>query len=235
MKLLVVTPVKDSIDTFEMTARSVMNSQLGSEWEYVVYDDYSTPENALRLDILSRELGFAVVHLSDVVHTPSPNYRYVLQVAQVKSLEENCHLLIVESDVTVNPDTFDRMMYHCDDKCGMVAAVTVDEHGTVNFPYLYAAKYPIEVHATKKRLSFCCTLLAHRLLSLYDFQNLDASKAWYDVTISHTSVSLGLNNILDMSNRVIHRPHSSRPWKQLKYTNPLKYYWLKFTRGLDKI
>jgi len=34
---------------------------------------------------------------------------------------------------------------------------------------------------------------------------------------------------------VWHRPHSSRPWKQLKYTNPLKYYWLKFTKGLDKI
>ena len=34
---------------------------------------------------------------------------------------------------------------------------------------------------------------------------------------------------------VLHRPHQSRPWKQLKYKNPLKYYWLKFTKGLDKI
>jgi hypothetical protein len=34
---------------------------------------------------------------------------------------------------------------------------------------------------------------------------------------------------------VTHRPHASRPWKQLKYKNPLKYYWLKLTKGLDKI
>jgi len=34
---------------------------------------------------------------------------------------------------------------------------------------------------------------------------------------------------------VLHLPHSSRPWKMLKYTNPLKYYWKKYTKGLDKI
>ena len=34
---------------------------------------------------------------------------------------------------------------------------------------------------------------------------------------------------------VWHRPHGSRPWKQLKYKNPLKYYFLKYWKGLDKI
>ena len=42
-------------------------------------------------------------------------------------------------------------------------------------------------------------------------------------------------NFLFMDLPVVHRPHQRRPWKQLKYKNPLKYYWLKFTRGLDKI
>lgn len=55
------------------------------------------------------------------------------------------------------------------------------------------------------------------------------------MTISHESVAHGLHNYLFTSLPVIHRPHQSRPWKQLKYTNPLKYYWLKFTKGLDKI
>ncbi|MBR6465174.1 MAG: glycosyltransferase family 2 protein, partial [Bacteroidales bacterium] len=27
----------------------------------------------------------------------------------------------------------------------------------------------------------------------------------------------------------------SRPWKLLKYKNPIKYYWIKFTKGMDKI
>lgn len=34
---------------------------------------------------------------------------------------------------------------------------------------------------------------------------------------------------------VWHRPHGSRPWKQLKYSNPMKYYFFKFWKGLDKI
>ena len=55
------------------------------------------------------------------------------------------------------------------------------------------------------------------------------------MTISHESRARGCRNFLFMDLPVVHRPHQSRPWKQLKYKNPLKYYWLKFTRGLDKI
>jgi hypothetical protein len=34
---------------------------------------------------------------------------------------------------------------------------------------------------------------------------------------------------------VIHKPHSSRPWKLLKYSNPLSYYLQKLLKRRDKI
>lgn len=235
MNTLIITPVKDSIDTFEITARSVMNMQCGGEFEYIVYNDNSTEENSARLDHLAAELGFTLVHLSDLIDTPSPNYRFVLQEAQRIALSRSANMLIIESDVAVNIDTLNRLESQIKDNVGMVAAVTVNDDEEVNFPYLYASRYAVAPRSTRKRLSFCCTLLTHKLLQRYDFMQLDPTKAWYDVTISHNSVKLGMKNILDMTTRVVHRPHSSRPWKQLKYTNPLKYYWLKYTKGLDKI
>ena len=68
-----------------------------------------------------------------------------------------------------------------------------------------------------------------------DFDVLDKSKNWFDVTISHRSLEQGLKNYLLTSHPVLHHPHGSRPWKQLKYTNPLMYYWRKLTKGFDKI
>lgn len=234
-KLLIITPVKDSIDTFRATAHSVMLSNINAEWEYVVYDDFSSLESSNALDLLADELNFEVVHLCNIISTPSPNYRYVLQQVQLRALEMNAHLVIVESDVVVKPDTMQRLLDTVSVGVGMVAAVTVDDDDRVNFPYLYAKNFKTKVMQTTKRLSFCCTLLSVELLSQYSFLQLDPSKAWYDVTISHQSNKLRLKNLLDMTNRVLHRPHSSRPWKLLKYTNPLKYYWLKYTKGLDKI
>jgi hypothetical protein len=123
---------------------------------------------------------------------------------------------------------------------GMVAAVTVDENGTYNFPYHYVRRLRYKIHGrktieTRKRFSFCCTLLSNELLQKADFNQLDPSKNWYDVTISHWSLALGFKNLLMLGNTVLHLPHSSRPWKRLKYTNPLLYYWRKITRNLDKI
>ena len=118
---------------------------------------------------------------------------------------------------------------------GMVAAVTVDTDGNINFPYHYAAKMNGGTIATSKRFSFCCTLLTIDFLKKYSFIQLDPTKSWYDVAISHMSNHLGFRNLLMLDNRVLHRPHSSRPWKQLKYTNPLKYYWQKITRKRDRI
>ena len=234
-KLLIITPVKDSIELTEKTIRSVMESFNKDAWNYVVYDDFSSDANAVRLDELSSELGFRVVHLKEVLTTPSPNYRFVLQMAQQEAISSDSHLVIVESDVVVNTDTFQRLQSVVRDDVGLVAAITVDEKGEINFPYLFARKWKNVDVVTKKRFSFCCTLLTNNFLKSYDFALLNPTKNWYDVFISHKSVELGFKNILQMTNRVLHRPHSSRPWKLLKYTNPLKYYWIKYTKGFDKI
>ena len=77
--------------------------------------------------------------------------------------------------------------------------------------------------------------LCNRFLKEYNFQKLNPEKQWYDVPISAMSRKLGFKNMLLISTRVLHTPHASRPWKLLKYSNPIKYYWYKFTRGMDKI
>lgn len=233
----IIMPVKDSLETAEEAIRAIVRSG----HTLTVYDDYSTPENAARLDALHEELGIRVVHISEHVDHPSPNYRWVLRTAQREALEQNRDLVIVESDVLVQPETIDRLVESKKtaslkekSPIGMVAAVTVNDEGVVNFPYEYARKIRKD-GPCKKRFSFCCTLLTQELLRAYDFELLDPEKNWYDVHISHMSVKLGFENILQVSNPVIHRPHSSRPWKQLKYTNPLLYYWRKLTQRKDRI
>jgi len=224
-------PVKDSLETAEQAIRAIV----ASGHTLRVYDDYSTPENAARLDALHQELGIEVVHISEQVQHPSPNYRWVLITAQREAVEKNQHLIIIESDVIVRPDTIDTLLAKSQEpKVGMVAAVTVNEQGQVNFPYEYAQKIHADGPCTK-RFSFCCTLLTNAFLQAYPFEQLDPEKNWYDVHISHMSVKMGFDNILQISNPVLHKPHSSRPWKQLKYTNPLLYYWRKLTQRRDKI
>lgn len=233
----IIMPVKDSIETAEQAIRAIT----GSGYPLTVYDDYSSPENAARLDTIAAEQGIEVLHLADMTSHPSPNYRTVLIHAQGRAIEAGAHLLIVESDVIVQPDTISRMidaMQHGagspDERIGMVAAVTHDAEGKVNFPYEYARRLHTD-GPCRKRLSFCCTMLSNSLLHALPFDTLDPEKNWYDVYISHQSVRLGLTNILQVTNPVLHKPHSSRPWKQLKYTHPLLYYWRKFTQRLDKI
>ena len=215
-------------------AEQAIRAILASGYSPVVYDDYSTPANAAQLDALSQELGFRLIHLSAFTDHPSPNYRLVLIEAQKTCLAADQHLVIVESDVLVQPNTIRRLCEAVTPKTGMVAAVTTDEQGKINFPYDYARKIQQD-GLCKKRLSFCCTLLTNNLLHAYDFAQLDADKDWFDVTISHLSQQLGFENWLQVSNRVVHKPHSSRPWKQLKYTNPFLYYWRKLTQRRDKI
>ena len=166
-----------------------------------VYDDYSTPENAARLDALHEELGIRVVHISEHVDHPSPNYRWVLRTAQREALEQNRDLVIIESDVLVQPETIDKLgewrKANGERPIGMVAAVTVNDEGVVNFPYEYARKIQPD-GPCKKRFSFCCTLLTQELLRAYNFELLDPEKNWYDVHISHMSVKLGFENILQV-------------------------------------
>ncbi len=235
--LHIITPVKDSIDTTLDTVKAIMESDIRVPYTYTIYNDFSTPENTLRLEEASKTYGFRLINLSDLTDHPSPNYLLVLQKTQQEAIEADAGLLIVESDVTVEKHTlqglFDGALERKD--CGMAASVTVDGNGDINFPYLYAKGRKPKVYDEKKRFSFCCTLLTPQFLKAFDFHLLDASKNWFDVTISHESVRKGFHNYLFVNLPVLHRPHGSRPWKQLKYTNLLKYYWLKFTKGLDKI
>ena len=235
-QLHIIMPVKDSIEMTERAIRAIVQSG----YSLCIYDDNSLAENAKRLDAIAEELPIQVIHISDLTDHPSPNYRLVLQHSQEQALAENKHLVIVESDVMVQTDTLNRMSAEVQKGVGMVAAVTVDEQGEYNFPYHYLHHLRFcfckkQAIATKKRFSFCCTLLTNELLQKADFQLLDPTKNWYDVTISHWSVRLGLRNILMLNNPVVHFPHASRPWKRLKYTHPLRYYWRKFTQQLDKI
>ena len=235
-QLHIIMPVKDSIEIAERAIHAIVDCG----YTLCVYDDNSLPENAQRLDEIANDKHIQVVHISSLTDHPSPNYRLVLQQSQQQALIENKHLLIVESDVIIKANTLNRMLEEVQEGVGMVAAVTVDEQGEYNFPYHYLHRLRYRFLSkktidTKKRFSFCCTLLTNELLKKADFQQLDPTKNWYDVTISHWSIALGLRNLLMLGNPVLHLPHSSRPWKRLKYTHPLRYYWRKITQRLDKI
>lgn len=232
--LHIIMPVKDSLETCTLALQHLIPT-LASPEQLTVYNDFSSEQNTKRLMDLAVQYGFNILHWAEHTQHPSPNYLLTLQHAQKKALKAGAHLLIIESDVLVQHDTLQRLLQGIDNLTGMVAAVTVDRHGKVNFPYQYARKWEKSRVKTNKRLSFCCTLLTHQLLQRYSFTQLDASKNWYDVFISHKSVQLGLDNYLLMDTPVVHLPHSSRPWKQLKYTNPLRYYWRKLTQRLDRI
>lgn len=236
-QLHILTPVKDSIDLTLETIHAVMESDITVPHRYTVYNDFSTAENTARLQEASSQLGFRLVNLADVTDHPSPNYLLVLQMAQREAIEADAALLIVESDVVVKKNTLQGLYDGAleKEKCAIAAAVTVDATGTINYPYLHAKGKEGTVYAEKKHCSFCCSLLTPGFLRAFDFQRLDAGKNWFDVTISHEALTLGFCNYVFANLPVWHRPHGSRPWKQLKYKNPLKYYWLKYTKGLDKI
>lgn len=236
--LHIITPVKDSIDSTLQTIKAIMASDIEGEWKYTVYNDFSTAENTERLEFYAVEYGFELVNLADITDHPSPNYLLVLQISQQKALEAGADLVIVESDVVVEPDTLRLLAEGAAVRpdCGIAASVTVDENKVINYPYEFAQDYDSrKVYAVKRHCSFCCSLLTNSFLSQYNFCEMDSGKHWYDVHISQQSRTMGFLNYLFLNLPVLHRPHGSRPWKQLKYTNPWKYYWRKFTQGFDKI
>ena len=235
--LHIITPVKDSIDLTLETVKAILDSDIKVPYTYTVYNDFSTEENTLRLEKAAAEMGFNLVNLKDITTHSSPNYLLVLKKTRKEAIAADAGLLIVESDVIVKKNTLQDLYIGAEERkdCGIAAAVTVDEKGEINYPYLHAKGKENMVYPEKKHCSFCCSLLTPEFLSAFDFDRLDESKNWFDVTISHESLNCGFKNYLFTNLPVWHRPHSSRPWKQLKYTNPIKYYWLKFTKGLDKI
>lgn len=237
--LHVITPVKDSIERTLKTIDAVLASRTDKPFRYTVYNDYSLPENRTLLEQAAAERGFELINLEDVIKRPSPNYIIVLQMAQRAALADDADLLIVESDVVVAPDTIEKLTKAAQsaERCGEVAAVTVDGEGRVNYPYEFAARFGADatLRRTRHHLSFCCTLLTRALLGAFDFELLDGNKDWHDVTVSHRSLRCGLNNYLLCSSPVFHSPHGSRPHKLLKKSNPIKYYWIKLTQHKDRI
>ena len=157
----IITPVKDSIDLTLQTIKSVLASDMTIPYHYYVYNDFSTIENTARLQKASEEMGFELIHLADLTNHPSPNYLLILQMAQQKAIESEAGLLIVESDVVVKKNTLQKLFDGAVElpNCGIAAAVTVDEKGDINYPYLYAKGKENLVYPEKKHVSFCCSLL----------------------------------------------------------------------------
>lgn len=232
---LVITPIKNSLDNSLKTIETVKNSDMNIM--YYIYDDFSDENISLTLKENSRKLDYSYIHLSHLTNTPSPNYLTTLKDAQSKALSLHLPLIIVESDVEVQEDTIRRLIdfQKSNTNIGMIGAITVDESNNINYPYLKFKDLNTPFHKTKRSLSFCCTLLSIDFLKTYDFINLDGSKDWFDTTISNASIANGFDNYILSNVRVLHKPHSSRPWKQMKYKNPIKYYWNKLIKGRDKI
>ena len=234
-EVIVITPVKNSLETTLDTARAIADSTVNVR--HIIFNDFSTEETKAGLEQYKSDIGYELIHLEDHTDHPSPNYKLVLQMAQKMANEAQLPLLVIESDVVVKSNTIAELMnfQKSTTKSGLVGSVTVDEKGEVNFPYLKFKGVKDSVIDTSRSLSFCCTLFSTDFLKEYDFMGLDEAKDWYDTFISKKSIELGFKNHVLMNAPVWHRPHASRPWKQLKYSNPLKYYFLKFWKGMDKI
>ena len=234
-QVLVITPVKNAIETTLDTARAIAASTV--KVKHVIFNDFSTAETKDSLEKHREEIGYELIHIEDLTDHPSPNYKLVLQLAQQQAVEAGIPLLVVESDVVITPTTIEILLeqLNADPTSGLIGSVTVDEKGLVNFPYLKFKGVKDAVIDTQRSLSFCCTLFSPAFLQAYDFKGLDEATDWYDTFISKKSIELRFKNTVLMHAPVWHRPHASRPWKQLKYSNPLKYYFLKFWKGLDRI
>ncbi len=232
---IIITPVKDSLNTTKQTIKAIAESK--GDFEYYVFNDFSLPETKLFLEEAKIEYQFHLIHLEDITTNPSPNYKLVLETAQKIAIEKQCPLIIIESDVIIKTDTIRELIQISNAKkdCGIVGAITVDNSGNYNFPYTFERIKSNEVIDTPHSLSFCCTLITSSLLQNFDFKNLSEKKDWFDVYISHQSKKLGYSNYLAKGVEVLHLPHSSRPWKNLKYKNPVLYYLKKFFYKRDRI
>jgi len=234
-EVLVITPVKNSVESTLECARAIADSSLPVK--HIIFNDFSSEETKSKLEREKGDFGYQLVHLEDITDTPSPNYKLVLQMAQKEAISLGLPLIVVESDVIIKKNTISGMIEFLkkSPKSGLIGAITVGEDEKVNFPYLKFKSSKEHVIKTQRSLSFCCTLFSPSFLEKYDFMQLDDTKDWYDTFMSKKSMELGFDNFVLMDSPVLHRPHGSRPWKLLKYSNPFKYYFLKFWKGRDKI
>ncbi len=232
---IIITPVKDSLETTKQTIEAVAKTE--GNFDYFVFNDFSQPETTEYLEEAKELYKFQLIHLADITDTPSPNYNVVLQKAQEIAMANNCPLIIVESDVIIQPGTINNLLIIQKEitNPGMVGAITIDRSGNYNFPYTFEKVKSDEVVNTSHSLSFCCTLISNEFLAKFSFKDLARNKDWFDVYISRQSKKLGFNNYLAKGVEVIHLPHSSRPWKNLKYKNPVLYYMKKLFYNRDRI
>ena len=235
VEALVITPVKDSLQNTLETIHAIHNSEI--EIEHIVYNDFSSEETKLALQNNSTKLSYKLINLEDLTNTPSPNYILILKQAQQLALKKNLPLIIIESDVKIKPNTITQLLqfYKKNENTGLVGAITIDDLGKINYPYLKFKNKTNTIIDTKRSISFCCTLISLDFMKNLDFNNLNQKKNWYDTIISKKAIELNFDNYILMNTIVIHKPHSSRPWKHLKYKNPLKYYFYKFLERRDKI
>ncbi len=234
-KAIIITPVKDSLHTTSRTLKAI--SKAKGEFKFYVFNDFSQPETKIFLEKAKEELNFQLINLEDITNNPSPNYKLVLETAQKLALENNCPLIIIESDVVIKSDTLNGLLeiLHTKPNPGLIGAITIDESGSYNFPYTFEKNKSDDILNTSHSLSFCCTLISVEFLQKFDFKILSQNKDWFDVYISRQSKKLGFNNYLAKGLEVVHLPHSSRPWKQLKYSNPILYYFNKIFYKRDRI
>ncbi len=235
MEAIVVTPVKDSLETTRRTLEAVAKES--GNFRYVVFDDFSEAPTRNYLEENQEALHFTLIHLDEYTANPSPNYKLVLEMGQAMALEAEVPLIIVESDVIIRENSLSRLAAIAATlpDPGLAGLITVNENGDYNFPYAAEKRDGSPWVETQRSLSFCCTLISPELLRQYNFRNLSPKKDWYDIHISRQSRKLGFRNYLIKEAEVIHLPHSSRPWKQLKYTHPFRYYFYKLTRHRDRI
>lgn len=232
---IVITPVKDSPETTEKTINAICRSD--ADIEYFVFNDFSNEPTKNLLEQLKQKYNFNLFHLEEITENPSPNYKLVLEIAQKLALEKNLPLIIIESDVIVKPETIKSLvrLNNENTKPGLIGAITTNENGNYNFPYNFEKIKSSKTIKTSHSLSFCCTLLSTDFLKNFDFTDLSQKKDWFDVSISRQAKKMGYTNYLAKGIRVQHLPHSSRPWKNLKYSNPLLYYYRKLIQKRDRI
>ncbi len=232
---IIITPVKDSLETTKQTIEAISKAE--GDFEYYIFNDFSTDATKKFLEEAQQKFNYKLINLEDITSTPSPNYKLVLETAQKMALEKKCPLIVIESDVIIQPKTITSLfsILKSEKKPGIVGAITVDKNGNYNFPYTFEKIKSNTVLNTSHSLSFCCTLLSNEFLEQFSFTNLSEKKDWYDIYISRQSKKMGFNNYLAKGIEVIHLPHSSRPWKQLKYKNPILYYIRKYLKKRDKI
>ncbi len=231
--LLIVTPVKNSLDTTIKTIEAV--SQYRSIHEYLVFNDNSDTETTQWLEENSIQLGYTLLQAQEITPEDSPNQRALL--IELLTRCRGRDILIVESDVIINQNTITGLQDAANtlESPGLIGAVTVDADGVPCFPHAHLKGKTGSVIQLNSSISFCCTLLSRSFFDTISAASLSRKKEWFDIFLSKKARNSGYKNYILLNQKVFHRPHSSRPWKKMKYTHPIRYYLGKFFARRDRI